>query len=205
MGASITMAGGFYQAYNQDGVKQPVVCTIGDSTFFHSGPSGLINGVYNKARFILVILDNEITAMTGMQPTPGTGILPDGTPGKSLSILEIVKGCGVNYVKEIDPYDMKNFISSLKDAGEYIAGDNGGIAVIISKHPCILNSGKKVKKVERIVFTEDCNGCRYCIKTFECPALIYNESRKKVFINDFICVNCGICAEVCPSKSIKIK
>jgi indolepyruvate ferredoxin oxidoreductase alpha subunit len=198
------MAGGFYQAYNQDGVKQPVVCTIGDSTFFHSGPSGLINAVYNKAKFLLVILDNEITAMTGMQPTPGTGILADGTPGKSISIMDLVKGCGVHYVKEIDPYDLKAFISSLKEAGEYISQEDGSIAVIIAKHPCILNSAKKVKKTERKVFIEDCNGCQCCIKTFECPALVYNETQKKVSLNDYICINCGICAEVCPSKSIKI-
>ena len=83
MGAAITMASGFYHAFAQDGVDQPIVATIGDSTFFHSGTAGLLNAVYNGARFILVILDNLTTAMTGMQPTPSLGIKADGSEGKA--------------------------------------------------------------------------------------------------------------------------
>ncbi|MBW2283674.1 MAG: hypothetical protein JRF65_03630, partial [Deltaproteobacteria bacterium] len=79
MGAAITMASGFYHAYSQDREEQPIVATIGDSTFFHSGPAGLLNAVYNDARFVLVILDNQTTAMTGMQPTPATGFKADGS------------------------------------------------------------------------------------------------------------------------------
>ena len=92
MGAAITFGSGLYQAYQQDGKDIPIIATIGDSTFYHSGAPGLLNAVYNGSRFVLVILDNSITAMTGMQPTPESGITADGHPGKSLSLEELVKG-----------------------------------------------------------------------------------------------------------------
>jgi len=90
MGAAITMASGLYHSFAQDKVRQPIVATIGDSTFFHSGTVGLLNAVYNGARFILVILDNQITAMTGMQPTPALGIRADGSDGNSISLERAV-------------------------------------------------------------------------------------------------------------------
>ncbi len=203
MGASITMATGFYQAYHQDGIKEPVIATIGDSTFYHSGTSGLLNGVYNKARFILVILDNSITAMTGMQPTAGTGELPDGNTGNPIPLIELVRGCGVTYIKELDPYELSGFISALKEAGEYTMREDGGIAVIIAKHPCILHTKKKRKpSVKKVYITDACTSCRYCIKSFECPALVFNEG--KVYINRNICIDCGVCADmnVCPFGAI---
>ena len=118
MGAAITMASGFYHAYKQDGVDQPVVATIGDSTFYHSGTAGLLNAVYNDARFILVILDNLITAMTGMQPTPGIGIRADGSKGKAIPLERVVKGCGIDFIKEVDPYDTKAMGALMKQAAE---------------------------------------------------------------------------------------
>ncbi len=208
MGASVTIASGFYHAYKQDGINQPVIATIGDSTFYHSGLSGLVNAVYNRARFILVILDNSITAMTGMQPTAGTGELADGSRGKSISLADSIKGIGIEYIKEVDPYDLSLFISELKKAGEYTMADDGGIAVIIAKHPCILYSKKKKKTPikKRVSVTENCTGCRYCIKFFECPALIYNEKTGRADINRWICSDCGVCADenVCPAGAIKV-
>jgi indolepyruvate ferredoxin oxidoreductase alpha subunit len=155
MGASITMATGFYQAYHQDGIKEPVIATVGDSTFYHSGTTGLMNGVYNKARFILVILDNSITAMTGMQPTAGTGELPDGSPGNHIPLIDLVRGCGVTYIKELDPYELSGFISAIKEAGEYTMKEDGGIAVIIAKHPCILHTKNKRKPSRKKVYIKD--------------------------------------------------
>jgi len=206
MGAAITMATGFYQAYHQDGITEPVIATIGDSTFYHSGTSGLLNGVYNKAKFVLVILNNSITAMTGMQPTAGTGDLSDGTKGNPVPLPELVKGCGVKYIKELDPYELSDFILALKEAGEYTLKEDGGIAVIIAKHPCILHTKKKRKLSEKKVYIKDtCTGCRYCIKSFECPAFIYREG--KVHINRKICIDCGVCADVnvCPFGAISVK
>ena len=137
MGASITFASGFYQAYHQDGRDIPIIATIGDSTFYHSGPPGLLNAVYNGSRFVLVILDNEITAMTGMQPTPEHGVTANGHAGHALSLEGLVKGCGVKYLKVINPYDIKGFMRELRHAVKYTRDPEGGVAVIISRHPCI--------------------------------------------------------------------
>jgi indolepyruvate ferredoxin oxidoreductase alpha subunit len=139
MGASITFASGFYQAYHQDGRDIPIIATIGDSTFYHSGPPGLLNAVYNGSRFVLVILDNEITAMTGMQPTPEYGITANGHSGRALSLEGLVKGCGVKYLKVINPYDIKGFMRELRRAVKYTREPDGGVAVIISRHPCIIH------------------------------------------------------------------
>jgi len=137
MGASITFASGFYQAYHQDGRDIPIIATIGDSTFYHSGPPGLLNAVYNGSRFVLVILDNEITAMTGMQPTPEHGVTANGHPGHALSLEGLVKGCGVKYLRVMNPYDIKEFMRELRHAVKYTRDPDGGVAVIISRHPCI--------------------------------------------------------------------
>jgi indolepyruvate ferredoxin oxidoreductase alpha subunit len=145
MGASITFASGLYHAYHQDGVDVPIVATIGDSTFYHSGAQGLLNSVYNGARFILVILDNSITAMTGMQPTPESGTTADGHPGTPLSIEELVKGCGVQYLRVVNPYHMKDLIREAKRARRYTQQPDGGVAVIIARYPCITHQRDQLK------------------------------------------------------------
>ena len=133
MGAAITMAAGFYHTFAQDKVAQPIVATIGDSTFFHSGTAGLLNAVYNNARFILVILDNQTTAMTGMQPTPALGVRADGGKGNAISLERVVAGCGVDFVEVVDPYDITAMTGLIKKAVEYVDDPAGGIAVIIAR------------------------------------------------------------------------
>ena len=145
MGAAITFASGLYQAYHQDGKEVPIIATIGDSTFYHSGTTGLLNAVYNGARFVLVILDNTITAMTGMQPTPESGITADGHPGQPLSIEELVKGCGVKYLRVVNPYDIKGMIREVKRAYHYTKQPDGGMAVVISRYPCITHQKDQLK------------------------------------------------------------
>ncbi|HSB07803.1 MAG TPA: FAD-dependent oxidoreductase [Thermodesulfobacteriota bacterium] len=145
MGAAITFASGLYQAYHQDGKEIPIISTIGDSTFYHSGPQGLLNAVYNGARFLLVILDNSITAMTGMQPTPESGMTADGHPGKSLSLEELVKGCGVKYVRVVNPYDIKGMIQEARKAYEFTKQPEGGMAVLIARYPCITHQKELLK------------------------------------------------------------
>lgn len=149
MGAAITFASGLYQAYHQDHKDIPILSTIGDSTFYHSGAPGLLNAVYNGARFILLILDNSITAMTGMQPTPESGITADGHPGKSLSIEELVRGCGVKYIRVVNPYDIKGMIREARKAYEYTKQPEGGMAVLIARYPCITYQ-KEILKVNPI-------------------------------------------------------
>jgi len=149
MGAAITFASGLYQAFHQDGKDIPIISTIGDSTFYHSGAPGLLNAVYNGARFILVILDNSITAMTGMQPTPESGTTADGHPGQSLSLEELVKGCGVKYIRVVNPYDIKGMIREAGKARKYTQQPEGGMAVLIARYPCITYQ-KEVLKVNPI-------------------------------------------------------
>ena len=203
MGAGITLASGFYQAYHQDKNDVPIVATMGDSTFYHSGTTSLINAVYNNARFILVLLDNEITAMTGMQPTPGIGITADGTEGQKIPLEELIKGCGIKWLRNIDPYDVREMISLLKEAHAYTKSEDGGIAVIIARRGCVIRypealEGQKIK----VEITDDCNGCRYCIDFFECPALQFDEENERVEIDRKLCVDCGVCINVCARKAI---
>lgn len=203
MGAAITMASGFYHAYKQDGVEQPVVATIGDSTFYHSGTAGLINAVYNNARFILVILDNLITAMTGMQPTPGIGIRADGSKGKGIPLERVVKGCGIDFIEEVDPYDTLAMGALIKKAAQYVESPEGGIAVIIARHPCVIAyRGEAIPEPIPVMVTDDCKECNFCLDRFECPALYHDEALGRTHINQALCVQCGVCLQVCPTGAI---
>jgi indolepyruvate ferredoxin oxidoreductase alpha subunit len=203
MGAGITLGSGFYQAYHQDHNDIPIIATIGDSTFYHSGTASLINAVYNNARFILVILDNEITAMTGMQPTPGTGVTADGSQGKKVPLEDVVKGCGVEWIKTIDPYQIKKMMELLKQAREHTLKQEGGIAVVIARHPCLIRYPAMWQENRvGVEITEDCNGCMYCVDFFECPALRPNEKEKVVEIDRLLCIDCGVCVDVCPRGAI---
>jgi len=203
MGAGLTLASGFYQAYHQDKNDVPIVATMGDSTFYHSGTSSLINAVYNNARFIFVLIDNEITAMTGMQPTPGIGMTADGAEGRTVPLEELIKGCGIKWLRNIDPYEVKEMISLLKEAHAYTKSEDGGIAVIIARRGCVIRYPEALEGQEiRVEITEDCNGCRYCVDHFECPALLFDEENKRAEIDRKLCVDCGVCINVCAQKAI---
>jgi indolepyruvate ferredoxin oxidoreductase alpha subunit len=203
MGAAITMASGFYHAFDQDKVIQPIVATIGDSTFYHSGTAGLLNAVYNDARFILVILDNEITAMTGMQPTPGLGIRADGSKGKAVSLERVVAGCGVDFIKVVDPYEIEAMTRLLKEATAYVNSSTGGIAVLIARHPCVIAYPKEaITETKSVRVTDDCTECNFCLERFECPALYHDVALGRTNINQALCVRCGVCLQVCPKGAI---
>jgi len=203
MGAAITMACGFYHSFAQDKAQQPIVATIGDSTFFHSGTVGLLNAVYNGARFILVILDNQTTAMTGMQPTPALGIRADGSKGKSISLERAVAGCGVDFIEVVDPYDIKKMSNVLKKAARYVKKPEGGIAVIIACHPCVIAyPDEAIPQKKKVTVTDDCVECNFCLDRFECPALYHDQELGRVNINREICVDCGVCLQVCPKGAI---
>lgn len=203
MGAAITMASGFYHSFAQDQVEQPIVATIGDSTFFHSGTAGLLNAVYNGARFILVILDNAITAMTGMQPTPGLGIRADGSQGKAISLERVVAGCGVDFIEIVDPYDIKAMGKLMKKATQYVKDPDGGIAVIIARHPCVIAYREEAIPVrKKVTITEDCKECNFCLDRFECPALYHDEDLERTAVNQALCTECGVCLQICPKGAI---
>jgi indolepyruvate ferredoxin oxidoreductase alpha subunit len=204
MGAAITMASGFYHSFQQDRIDQPIVATIGDSTFFHSGTAGLLNAVYNGARFILVILDNLTTAMTGMQPTPSLGVRADGSQGKAISLERTVAGCGVDYIQVLDPYDIKHMTDSLKKASDYLKEPEGGIAVLIARHPCLIAyRDKAVPQKKPVTVTDKCAQCNFCMDRFECPALYHDQELGRTSVNQEICSHCGVCLQICPKGAIQ--
>ncbi len=203
MGAAITMASGFYQSFRKDEVEQPIVATIGDSTFYHSGPAGLLNAVYNDARFILVVLDNQTTAMTGMQPTPGLGIRADGSKGNTISLERLIAGCGVDFVEVIDPYDIKGMTALIKKAVQYVEGPEGGVAAIIARHPCVIAyRNQAITQKKRVRVTDDCVECNFCHERFECPALYKDEDLGRTAVDQALCVQCGVCLQICPKGAI---
>lgn len=198
MGASITMATGLYQAYKLDGKQQSLVATIGDSTFIHSGVTGLANAVHTGARFVLVILDNSTTAMTGFQPTADQNKLADGAEGARVAIPELVKACGVKFLQVADPYYIDDFRAVLKQAAAYTQSPEGGVAVVIAQRPCVLHDRSPIDaQPVKVKVTDECDGCKYCLVAFECPALMLNPATNKVEIDRRICVDCGQCIDGC--------
>ena len=198
MGAAITMASGMYQAYRLDGKQKSIVATIGDSTFIHSGLTGLTNAVHTGARFVLVILDNATTAMTGFQPTADQMRLADGAEGARVGIPDLVRACGVKFLKQADPYVQDEFETVLKQAEQFTQAPDGGIAVIIAERPCVLNDRTPIDEHPvRVEVTDECDGCKYCLVAFECPALVMNVKTNKVEINRQTCVDCGQCIDGC--------
>jgi indolepyruvate ferredoxin oxidoreductase alpha subunit len=199
MGASVTMADGFYQANRLVGDNRPIVATIGDSTFLHSGIAPLINAVHTGARFVLIILDNHTTAMTGQQPTPAGDSLADGSDAaQAVSIPDLVRACGVNFVKETDPYRQDVFRQILREAYNYTQSERGGVAVLIADRPCVLYDPVPVREEPLpVVITQECDGCRYCLEVFECPALVLRPDKSRVDIDYKICIDCGQCIDAC--------
>jgi indolepyruvate ferredoxin oxidoreductase alpha subunit len=209
MGAAISQASGFYQAYKNEEKRPDIVATIGDSTFFHAGIPPLIDAVVQKVKFVLVILDNRTTAMTGSQPTPTSGRGACGEPLEAVDIESLVRGCGVKYCKTGNPYQLNEFIDLMKDAVQY--SRETGPAVVISRYPCVIDLARKGETTEHVPVevTEDCDGCAFCIKQFECPALIFHEDEdqdeKYVSIDRILCTDCGVCLNVCPKGAIVLK
>ncbi len=199
MGAAVGQAAGFYQAHRVTGQQRDIVATVGDSTFFHACIPPLVDAVTQGARFVLTILDNSTTAMTGNQPTPA-----HGTPaGRPVSIEELVRGCGVQFCRTADPLDFPSFTTLMKEAVVFARTD--GVAVVIAKSPCLVDrSVKLTKRSQAVVEKEICTGCQLCTRQFECPALVFDPTTKKVSVDIMLCSGCGVCMEVCPAKSIQI-
>jgi len=204
MGASVSMATGFYQANRLVGNPEPIIATIGDSTFLHSGVAPLINAVHTGARFVLIILDNRTTAMTGFQPTAASEQLAGGgDAAHKVSIADLVRACGVTFVKVADPYDNGTFRSILREAYGHSQAPEGGVAVVVAERPCVLYDPSPLRQDPKpVVVTEECDGCRYCVEAFTCPALVLRSDKSRVDIDDKICVECGQCVDACPKGCI---
>lgn len=202
MGASISMAEGFSRVSRLSDDQRPIIATIGDSTFFHSGIPAVVNAVHNKARFVLIILDNGTTAMSGFQPTCESATLVNSQhPATEIDCCDIVKGCCVDYVREIDPYDHELLRKTLRDAYQHSQKPDGGIAVVIAKRSCIVRMLDDFAKI-RVAVDENCDECGHCVTYFECPALNFHAESKKLEINADICVHCGQCIYACDKNHI---
>jgi indolepyruvate ferredoxin oxidoreductase alpha subunit len=201
MGGSVGLAAGFYEAFHQDGPFMPIVASIGDSTFFHAALPLLYDSVKKGKQYILVIMDNGTTAMTGMQPTPQSGRRAEGTSEYAIPIEEAAKGFGVEFLRVLDPYDIPGMIKAVKEAGADLKQRGRGPAVIVARHPCLLyaKTGKNMS-VQPPDLTADCNGCKRCIDLYGCPAFLFDESEGRIKLDDALCVNCATCQFVCPQK-----
>lgn len=190
MGASITMAHGFEKAI---GDSKDVVAVLGDSTFFHSGITGLINMNYNGAKGTVIILDNRITGMTGHQDNPSTGRNAKGEEAPAIDIATLCRACGVKNISEVDPFNIKELeqIIRTETAREELS-------VIITKRPCALIV--KQPDIPYLV-TDRCRNCKMCMK-IGCPAIEEKDGRPIVVPER--CVGCGLCEEVCPFDAIEI-
>jgi indolepyruvate ferredoxin oxidoreductase alpha subunit len=199
MGSGVSFAAGFYDAFNQDAKLIPILASVGDSTFFHACLPLLYDAVQKEKKFILVIMDNGTTAMTGMQPTPQTGVTVDNITTRSVKIEDIVKGFGVSFLRIIDPYDVPLMVGTIREAFDYLKQDKSTPAVIIARRECTLLSKSGLKDaLESIDIEKDCTGCKICVKYFNCPALPFDEETKRVQIDKGLCVRCGICLYACP-------
>ena len=189
MGAGITVAQGLYHA------EPDCTCFAfaGDSTFFASGITGVVNAVYNKSDLVLIVLDNSTTAMTGHQPHPGIGKTMMNEVTEVVSIKKVLQAVIGEHVYEANPLDLNTSIQLVKDVSSI-----KGVKAILFKSPCIaLMKDKQSSFIE----TDACIGCKKCINELGCPAIHIED--KKAVIDEALCTGCNLCSQVCPTECIK--
>lgn len=188
MGGSVSGIHGFNKARGEES-EGKTVAVIGDSTFMHSGMTGLANIAYNQSNSTVIILDNSITGMTGHQQNPTTGYNIKGDPAGKIDLESLCKAMGFNRVRVVDPYDLKACDQAVKE--ELAANEP---SVIISRRPCALL--KYVKHNAPLAVNKDkCIGCKSCMK-IGCPAISIKEG--KAWVDNTLCVGCGVCEQLCP-------
>jgi indolepyruvate ferredoxin oxidoreductase alpha subunit len=203
MGASVSAGHGFSKAAEFNGRKTKVFGVIGDSTFFHSGITGLIDIVYNKGNAATIILDNRITGMTGHQENPGSGYTLMGEITEQIDLVKICEAVGVKHIEVINPLNLEETKAAIDKAMEIDEP-----MVIITKWPCVLKKSpqeevEEYKLKERIKCTVDndkCKKCKLCLKV-GCPAISF-DSKVGAIIDDSMCVGCDVCLQVCPFDAI---
>ena len=188
MGASVSGIHGYNKAGGSE-TENKTVCVIGDSTFMHSGVTGLINIAYNQSNSTVIILDNSITGMTGHQQNPTTGYNIKGDPAGKVDLEALCHSVGIRSVRVVDPYNLEECERVVK---EELAKNEP--SVIISRRPCVLLKYVKPKKPLH-VNTDKCRGCKRCMK-FGCPAISFRDGH--AVVDNTLCIGCGVCAGLCP-------
>ncbi|MHA1708289.1 MAG: indolepyruvate ferredoxin oxidoreductase subunit alpha [Candidatus Baldrarchaeia archaeon] len=210
MGAGLSIAAGISHIIKD----KPIIAFIGDSTFLHAGIPGLINAVYNNANLILVILDNRWVAMTGHQPTPATGISSTHEPtSPAVKLEEIVRACGVRFVKVFDPYNVRSAMEAISEALEH-----EGVRVLIARRECALQAERREKprrlELQKrgiaayyILEPERCQMCEECYKNFGCPAIKKSiiDGEEILYIETARCTHCDVCRQICKSGGPAIR
>ncbi len=192
MGASISGLHGFNLARGKEAEKKSVA-VIGDSTFMHSGMTGLVNVAYNATNSTVIIVDNSITGMTGHQQNPTTGYNIKGDPAAKVDLEALCKALGINRVRVVDPYDLKACNEVVK---EELAIEEP--SVIISRRPCVLLKSVKSEPPLK-VDADKCKSCKRCM-TLGCPAISMKDGKAKV--DATLCVGCGVCKQLCAFDAI---
>ena len=187
MGASVSGAHGFTKAL-AGAADSKTVAVIGDSTFMHSGVTGLINVAYNESNTTVIIVDNSITGMTGHQQNPTTGMNLKGDPCTKIDLETLCRAVGIRRVRVVDPYDLKQTETAILE--ELEAKEP---SVIISRRPCALLKYVKHEKPV-VVDTDKCRGCKLCMK-IGCPAISMKDG--KAIIDNTLCTGCGVCTQLC--------
>ena len=187
MGASVSGIHGFNKAHN-GATEKNTVAVIGDSTFMHSGMTGLVNIAYNDSHSTVIILDNSITGMTGHQQNPTTGFNLKGDPATKVDLEALCRALGINRVRVVDPYDLAQCETAIK---EELAADEA--SVIISRRPCALLKYVKHKPPLH-VDSDKCMSCKMCMK-IGCPAISMTDGKAK--IDNTLCTGCGVCSQLC--------
>ncbi len=203
MGGGFSVAHGAQKVFNMAGDGRRCVGVMGDSTFFHSGMTSMLEAVYNNSNVLLVVLDNRITGMTGHQENPGSGFTAMDQEANVTDVAEVAKALGVKHIRTISPLNL----SEAKEAIQWGLGFDTP-AVIITRWPCALKKLSEADKKEfgnyktiNKVDAEKCIGCKMCVKT-GCPALEYHSDTKKVTIDRNQCLGCDVCTQVCPRNAI---
>ena len=192
MGASISGLHGYNCARGEEAEKKSVA-VIGDSTFMHSGMTGLVNVAYNATNSTVIILDNSITGMTGHQQNPTTGYNIKGDPAAKVDLEALCKALGINRVRVVDPYDLKACETAVK---EELAVEEP--SVIISRRPCVLLKSVKLQPSLN-VDADKCKSCKRCMG-LGCPAISMKDGKAK--IDNTLCVGCGVCKQLCAFDAI---
>ena len=193
MGASVSGIHGFNKAGGSES-EHKTACVIGDSTFMHSGMTGLVNIAYNNSNSTVIILDNSITGMTGHQQNPTTGYNIKGDPAAAVNLEDLCHAIGIRRVRVVDPYNLKECDEVLK---EELAADEA--SVIISRRPCVLLKYVKPKPPVK-VDADKCVSCKMCMK-LGCPAISMKQGKAHI---DFTqCVGCGVCEQLCKVGAIQ--